>query len=603
MCQQEDVMATPKNLYIQGIEVTQAIQYYRSDMHLADPKDQGKDNALTLVANKTAWVRVYVRSRAGAAIQNVTGTLRVERTGPDTLLANLTPQPPGSVTAYVEPEAVTGIPSFTPYTFYRWERSSLAMTLNFIIPANQMCGYLRLTARVTAPDGQTHEMITFADATLHQTIHFRAIMIGYNGKDPANPANTLKVDSPSLADLQHTAELTLRMYPLSEATYEVLEHRNIDFPLESSGCGAGGVGWAKLMNLLDQLVAIYGEHPGFLYYGLIAPGVPGGGGCNSGKAAAGYVESPLQPGANRVMVHEIGHFFTGHAPCGLPSGDSNDSNYPEYEPYGSASVGEYGLDINSGDIMPPEDYKDIMSYCPPEVWVSIYSHKLRIYSPLFNPTKVCRPQIGKVDIYYPPKIPIDVTFPYVRAQPRPVIHVFGIQDILGNISIKNVFRALSYGHAHGSRTSLIAVLQDANGQMLASAAMVRRSARATEDSGCGCCDDDSAGEVLLSDVARRRGGQRIAGSPGWQRDMAKSCPRDTTTRDRSFGTNLEQRSFACALARRGCRANIPCRVLGALVRGCRCNMEHSRHCDYRYAGGLRTGSSSQRRHSGSGRRP
>src|SRR5829696_7692637 len=47
---------------IQGVEVTQAIQHYESARHLTDPADRQPDNAVTLIAGKPAWVRVYVRS-------------------------------------------------------------------------------------------------------------------------------------------------------------------------------------------------------------------------------------------------------------------------------------------------------------------------------------------------------------------------------------------------------------------------------------------------------------------------------------------------------------------------------------------------------------
>jgi hypothetical protein len=43
-------------LIIRGLEVTQAIQYYRSAEHLTDPGEQLPDNAVTLIANKSAWV-------------------------------------------------------------------------------------------------------------------------------------------------------------------------------------------------------------------------------------------------------------------------------------------------------------------------------------------------------------------------------------------------------------------------------------------------------------------------------------------------------------------------------------------------------------------
>ena len=49
-------------LYVRGIEVNQAVQYYKPSEHLTDSNDQAADNAVTLVARKPAWVRVYVRS-------------------------------------------------------------------------------------------------------------------------------------------------------------------------------------------------------------------------------------------------------------------------------------------------------------------------------------------------------------------------------------------------------------------------------------------------------------------------------------------------------------------------------------------------------------
>jgi hypothetical protein len=66
--------------HLSGVEVTQSIQYYHSSQHLTDPADRGADNAVTLVANKPAWVRVYVRSGFNRGpIPGVTGTLQVER--------------------------------------------------------------------------------------------------------------------------------------------------------------------------------------------------------------------------------------------------------------------------------------------------------------------------------------------------------------------------------------------------------------------------------------------------------------------------------------------------------------------------------------------
>jgi hypothetical protein len=49
-------------IFIDGVEVTQAIQYGRTKDHLTDPADRGPDNSIRLVADKPAYVRVYVRT-------------------------------------------------------------------------------------------------------------------------------------------------------------------------------------------------------------------------------------------------------------------------------------------------------------------------------------------------------------------------------------------------------------------------------------------------------------------------------------------------------------------------------------------------------------
>jgi hypothetical protein len=64
--------------YIDGVEVTQAIQYYKADQHLTDTKDRGLDNSVQLVAFKPAWVRDYLRSLF-FQIENVTGELVISR--------------------------------------------------------------------------------------------------------------------------------------------------------------------------------------------------------------------------------------------------------------------------------------------------------------------------------------------------------------------------------------------------------------------------------------------------------------------------------------------------------------------------------------------
>src|SRR5690348_962326 len=198
--------------HVSGVEVTQSIQYYHASQHLTDPADRGADNSVTLVAGKPAWVRVYVRSgfRHGP-IPGVTGTLEVQKRYLGFIYLNAASppaQPPGTVTAESAPA-------------YATERGTLTSSLNFIIPADVMCGHLKLIATVTAPGGATDTLELLIDATLQQTLRLRGIMVGYNGPTSTAPgAPNLTLAAPTTTDLQTTSGWALRAFPVqSSATY------------------------------------------------------------------------------------------------------------------------------------------------------------------------------------------------------------------------------------------------------------------------------------------------------------------------------------------------------------------------------------------------
>ena len=65
----------------------------------------------------------------------------------------------------------------------------------------------------------------------------------------------------------------------------------------------------------------------------------------------------------RVVAHELGHEFNlDHAPCGGAS--SPDTSYP----YSDGSIGVWGYDARSGELVAPGTF-DLMSYCHPP-WIS-----------------------------------------------------------------------------------------------------------------------------------------------------------------------------------------------------------------------------------------
>ena len=108
------------------------------------------DNSVKLIANKAAWVRVYVSSGAKSSVLGVRGTLTVERRRYGWAYATVgtfDPQPPGMLTA---------TNSFT----YTQMRGSTTATLNFVIPADLFVGTLRLTVRLHDGAGNDYDSET-----------------------------------------------------------------------------------------------------------------------------------------------------------------------------------------------------------------------------------------------------------------------------------------------------------------------------------------------------------------------------------------------------------------------------------------------------------
>ena len=116
--------------------------------------------------------------------------------------------------------------------------------------------------------------------------------------------------------------------------------------------------------LIGQVQAIRAIEGGSGYYmGLLSGEFSGAAGIgNLGRRTAYSVTS------SSVIAHEFGHnMLLSHTPCGRPAGVD-----PAY-PYAEASPGIWGYDFSEGGrLIPPTEYKDVMSYCSP-YWVSDFS--------------------------------------------------------------------------------------------------------------------------------------------------------------------------------------------------------------------------------------
>ncbi|MGE0815286.1 MAG: hypothetical protein AB7O28_02720 [Vicinamibacterales bacterium] len=488
------------DLQVQGLEVTQALQHYRAAEHLTDPADRGPDNSLQLVTNKTAWVRTYLRSGQDPAFDNgqlagVTGTLTVERrvTGVWGTIATLAPQN-GPIVAE------------DAFASYDAERGDIATTLNFVVPAHLMTGLLRFTAHVASPfapcPGHSASGSVRVDVNLEQTLNAAFITIGYNGPNATNTGN-LVLPAPTLANCQAETSWAMTTYPVSGAPNvriggTFVTNTPLNDPRSCPGCCSPN--WGALLPQVAALVALdQAANPGpWVYYGIINNGIPVNvPGCNGWGATGGLQGAPV------TYAHEMGHQFgLPHARCGN-AGNGN-AAYPIYEPYDlpvdppntavwtMASIGEYGLDINTGAIANPNDAEDFMSYCGPR-WISRYTYNhltnLAALSPVAVPTGAGGGGARRVVVD-----PEPVRFERDERALQPMIHLLGTIGPDGTIDVASVARfETRYLRGRGRQTGYVVQHLDADGRLIAADPLFAyesegcASADAGRDGrGCGC---------------------------------------------------------------------------------------------------------------------
>lgn len=494
-------------LAIAGIEVTQGLQYYESADHLTDPADRGPNNGIRLVAGKPAWVRVYLWSMFG--VSGVTGTLEVQRRDLGILWNPVTVLNP-------DPSSATSVPG-APSTSYAATRGSLAATLNFIIPAAEMIGTLRLIARVTS-GSQNLESSVDVGVTLRQTLRLAGVMISYNGPASSAPnAPNLTIAAPTLADLQAMSGTALTLFPVeSTAAFRtagtlVQTNHLQDTSFPAFGCGAE---WNALHGRVANARTADGNQPGWVYYGLLPAGVPMGpvGGCGGGGVAVGPIGEPW------TLAHESGHACgLQHAPGG--GAPNPDPSYPAYEPYDPAntpmaSIGEYGLNVNNGNIASPQTFRDFMSYAFPK-WISLYHYGLLLDNDRLNPTTVgidypwwkdlVWEEIRKWPPIPEPDPPFDLELPvFPPSRPQDVISMI-VKVERGEVAeVMHVARTQAHTGLSGAvETSFTARLLDAENVVLAEGSLLRFETAAS-GCGCGCHGKEPAtylAQAFLPDVA------------------------------------------------------------------------------------------------------
>lgn len=468
---------------IDGIEITQGIQYYKSDRHLTDPSDQKNDNSVMLIASKPAWVRVYVHDLSGSGRGNVTGELIVERNSQippiwERVVGVMGPLPSSTI-------------SVSSVFDYATVRSNISSTLNFIIPQKYLSYNLRLKVNIWQTEGGNKNKpddtysSTLLFVMLRQTLRLRGIMISYSGLDPTSPITpppTINLDAPAVADLQTTAAWTLTTNPVqSQGSFSSAGTMEWGTPLTGTATAPGGCSteWINLTAAVAQVKTNDGNRTDVIYYGILPIGTPI-------QNVAGCALNGVSIGLNGdqvTMAHEIGHAAgLQHAPCNVPG----DTNYPAYEPYDAkdtpnASLGEYGLDINNGDIHLPSA-KDYMGYCFPQEWISLYHQKKLTDNKNFGREQLelsVSPIPGLPDPFVWPEYFED---PFsgepnpgdIKIKPQNIISIIGIYNKNGQIEIQSIMRIFTLPKITGVvETSFESRLLGSKGEILAKGPLMR----------------------------------------------------------------------------------------------------------------------------------
>ena len=462
---------------ISGIEVTQAIQYYRSDQHLTDASQQRPDNSLPLVAYKPIWLRIYVSGGLTGRGHRFTASVSAERhemVNPNTGVMKWTP------VGLFRPATTLSLPEspgpYTPYSYFV-ERSYSPNTINVVLPADVAYGVLRLHVELSRmrlpieslpvpPVLDVRDLLIEAGYAQH--LRVRGIPVAYDG--PALPGGVTTLPAPTLTDLIRMARTAHSVLPVSSAgSYSLAGGITISNTLVGSAeSGFCSEPWQDLMEDLIEAADDDGNRDDVVYIGLIPSNLPSSDrGCEGGGVAGVLNYDGM------AMAHEIAHAAgVLHAPCGVTGGV--DPDYPTYAPYPDASIGEFGLDINNGAMYAPRWTFDLMSYCAGK-WISPYTHERLFNNQLFSPVYVGPKVTG------PGRGPIPHA-PSWKVPRQRVIAVIGRVTDSGSVEVRSVRRVEAIPVVRRARrTGLVAQLLGAGGDVL-----VEAPVWSVTPHGCGC---------------------------------------------------------------------------------------------------------------------
>ena len=323
------------NLTIDALTITQSVQSY--------------DDTVPLVANRDAYLRVFVRADQANTATPAVRVQLYQGANPTPVMTYTLPAPTASVT--MSPDQAT-----------------LNSSWNQLIPASLMTTGLRIQADVDPGNGvpESNEADnTYPGTGLQKQLSVRAVA-ALNIHFVPVTVQGLQGDVTTVNRDQFVT-LLKKVMPVGvvNTVVHITPYTSLSPVLQNDNANGG---WGTVLNEIFALQTAAGT--GEYFYGVVGTSY------GSGTAGIGYVGNKGAVGWDKsgsradVLAHEVGHNFSlNHAPgnCGAAGAD------PAF-PFPDGSIGNWGLDVAALALKAPSTL-DLMGYCSGPKWISAYNYQ------------------------------------------------------------------------------------------------------------------------------------------------------------------------------------------------------------------------------------
>jgi hypothetical protein len=341
-----------------GLSITEVAVFQAVKVDVMKAGTQVTTRVAPVVANRTAFVRVYVAPGSGGSAHAITAELRLSGTA-TVFKSTLTPG--GASTDDV-----------------------LGSTFNFDVPDTSL------------PKGVTYSVALTDPAKTSGVTSGTAARYPQSGEEDIlakSSGDQLKV---VIVPVQYNADGSGRVPPTDaamvekyrKAMYAYYPAAKVDVSVHapyawSQAISSSGTGFSTILQAIVKLRASDGVPSDVYYFGAFTPASSFSAYCNPSCVAglSGVGTSPSDSGvrasvgigfsdsdSGTTMAHEVGHAHgVQHAPCGGAA--SPDPNFP----YSGGFDGSWGYDPSTKKLVSPTVGHDLMGYCS-NVWISDYNY-------------------------------------------------------------------------------------------------------------------------------------------------------------------------------------------------------------------------------------